>query len=104
MSSAPDGTHSGKEDFKLKRFGQVVICAKVKPSNHIGHGIACGEHNNRHRALLRAYASQNRHAIESGQHNVEHNYIKVFAFDQFNSLIATMGQKHAVPVFDQTLP
>jgi hypothetical protein len=91
---------TGKQDRRRRGFQDVVIRAHLKGQNMIHIAVERGQQHDR-AVPLRAQIPAKRHAIFSGQHNVQQHQVRIFAGDDVFSAIATRFDNHFNIMFTQ---
>ena len=92
--------HARQQFFDAEGFGQVIVCAKLKTHHEIRLFGTSRQHNNGDRPLL-SEPLANIKAGSGWQHNVEHNQIRLFALNHFQTLVCICGRYHVVTFFAQ---
>ena len=92
---ANEGADAGEEFILLKGLHEIIIGTGVKAAHAVLGGITCGEHHHG-RAFLFAQLREHRPAIETWEHQVEHNGVVINVDGLEQSVVAVLSGVHRI--------
>jgi hypothetical protein len=79
----------------VERLANVVVGTRLQADHPVDGFVACGEHDDRSRLAARAQAAAGGETVFAGKHQVEHQQLRLIAFEKGIEL-AGIGQQQRV--------
>jgi hypothetical protein len=99
--SAHERAKARRQLLVRERLREVVVGAGVEAGDTVRHGVARGEHQDRHVRALRPQAPRDLETRRAGQDHVEHDRVEHAVGGERESLVAVRGDLDHVAVLGE---
>ena len=89
--------HPGQQLFHMKRFGDVIVCARIEALHLVAPAVAGGQDHDRHLAALPPPGVEHRDAVHVGQPEIEDRRVVRLGFAKELSLLAVERPIDRIP-------
>jgi len=96
FDAAKDGFHAGQQFVNTERLGQVVVGAGLQTDNSVHFRRLCGQHEYWHVGKVGTQLPANIQAINSRQHKVQDDELKLPGHGSQQALLAVQLQLYGV--------
>ncbi len=100
VNSTQEGFHAGDQCFGAEGFGDVVVGTQFQADDRVGFFGFGRQHDNREHGGIRCgtHALADFKSIQLGQHQIEHNQVRLLFFDLLQGLDPIHGRDRSKAV------